>query len=47
MNTQRKPENVIISSSISSAIATFCINPIDLIKVRQQKMSDVIIFYKI
>lgn len=44
MTTQpRKSQNVLIASSASSVLSTLCVNPIDIVKIRQQKLPEVIV----
>lgn len=40
----RKNEHILISSSLSSLFTAVLVNPIDIVKIRQQKIQEV--FYK-
>lgn len=37
----RKNEHILISSSLSSLVTAVLVNPIDIVKIRQQKIQEV------
>lgn len=45
--TDRKNQHVLISSSVSSLVMSILVNPIDIVKIRQQKIQEVFIKTKI